>query len=139
MSPLLILGIGIVVVIGLIIVLRVHAFIALITAAMIVSLLAPGEFADKINRVAAAFGNTVGGIGIVIALAAIIGKCLMDSGAADRIVRSFLKLLGEKNASWALMGSGFVLSIPVFFDTVFYLLVPLARSLHKRTQKNYML
>ena len=139
MSPLLILGIGIVVVIGLIIVLRVHAFIALITAAMIVSLLAPGEFADKINRVAAAFGNTVGGIGIVIALAAIIGKCLMDSGAADRIVRSFLRLLGEKNAAWALMGSGFVLSIPVFFDTVFYLLVPLARSLHKRTQKNYML
>jgi len=63
----------------------------------------------------------------------------MDSGAADRIVRAFLKTLGEKNASWALMGSGFVLSIPVFFDTVFYLLVPLARSLHKRTQKNYML
>ncbi len=139
MSPLLILGVGIVVVIGLIIVLRVHAFIALISAAIIVSLLAPGEFAEKISRVAAAFGNTVGGIGIVIALAAIIGKCLMDSGAADRIVRSFLRLLGEKNATWALMSSGFVLSIPVFFDTVFYLLVPLARSLHKRTQKNYML
>jgi GntP family gluconate:H+ symporter len=139
MSPLLILVIGIVVVIGLIIVLRVNAFIALISAAIIVSLLAPGEFADKINRVAVAFGDTVGKIGIVIALAAIIGKCLMDSGAADRIVRSFLKMLGEKNASLALMGSGFVLSIPVFFDTVFYLLVPLARSLHKRTQKNYML
>ena len=139
MSPLLILGIGIVIVIGLIIVLRVNAFIALITAAMIVSLLAPGEFADKISRVAVAFGGTVGKIGIVIALAAVIGKCLMDSGAADRIVRSFLNTLGEKNGSLALMGSGFVLSIPVFFDTVFYLLVPLARSLHKRTQKNYML
>ena len=78
MSPLLILGIGIVVVIGLIIVLRVHAFIALVIAAITVSLLAPGEFADKISRVAVAFGNTVGGIGIVIALAAIIGKCLME-------------------------------------------------------------
>jgi GntP family gluconate:H+ symporter len=139
MSPVLILVVGVVVVIGLIIVLRVNAFIALITAAMIVSLLAPGEFSDKISRVAVAFGETVGKIGIVIALAAVIGKCLMDSGAADRIVRAFLKTLGEKNASMSLMASGFVLSIPVFFDTVFYLLVPLARSLHKRTQKNYML
>ena len=64
---------------------------------------------------------------------------MMDSGAADRVVRTFLKLLGEKRAPTALMLSGFVLSIPVFFDTVFYLLVPLARSLWRRTQKNYML
>jgi len=139
MSPLVILIIGVVVVIGLIIVLRVHAFIALITTAILVSLLAPGELSEKISRVAAAFGSTVGAIGIVIALAAVIGTCLMESGAADRIVRSFLKALGEKRSSWALMGSGFVLSVPVFFDTVFYLLVPMARSLCKRTQKNYML
>ncbi|MBN2589982.1 MAG: hypothetical protein JXA96_08965 [Sedimentisphaerales bacterium] len=138
MSPLLILIIGIVIVIGMIIALRVNAFIALITAAMVVSLLSPGETADKITRVGTAFGGVVGSIGIVIALAAVIGKCLMDSGAADRIVRAFLRLLGEKRSAWALMGSGFVLSVPVFFDTVFYLLVPLARSLYKKTQKNYM-
>jgi GntP family gluconate:H+ symporter len=138
-NPLVILLIGIVTVIGMIIVLRVNAFIALITAAMLVSLLSPGAWAEKIDRVAEAFGDTAYKIGIVIALAAVIGKCLMDSGAADRIVRSFLKLLGEKRAATALMGSGFVLSIPVFFDTVFYLLVPLARSLWKRTGKNYIL
>ena len=137
--PLLILLVGIVTVIGMIIVLRVNAFLALITAAMLVSLLSPGDTADKIQRVAGAFGNTAADIGIVIALAAVIGKCLMDSGAADRIVRSFLKALGEKRAPVALMGSGFVLSMPVFFDTVFYLLVPLARSLWSRTRKNYVL
>lgn len=139
MSPLLILIIGIVIVIGMIIILRVNAFIALITAAMVVSILSPGSVAIKITRVAEAFGSAAGSIGIVIAMASIIGKCLMDSGGADRIVRAFLKALGEKRSSWALLGSGFVLSIPVFFDTVFYLLVPLARSLFKRTQKNYML
>src|SRR4030065_1826393 len=64
---------------------------------------------------------------------------MMDSGSADRIVRSFLKVLGEKRAPTAIMLSGFVLSIPVFFDTVFYLLVPLARSLWIRTQKNHKL
>ena len=137
--PLIVLLIGIVTVVGMIIVLRVNAFIALITAAILVSLLSPGALADKIERVAKAFGETAAGIGIVIALAAVIGKCLMDSGAADRIVRSFLKLLGEKMAPAALMSSGFVLSMPVFFDTVFYLLVPLARSLFRRTRKNYVL
>lgn len=139
LSPLLILVIGVAVVIGMIMFLRINAFIALITAAIVVSLLSPGVGAEKISRVAEAFGATVGGVGIVIALAAIIGKCLMDSGAADRIVRSFLKAVGEERAPIALMGSGFLLSVPVFFDTVFYLLVPLARSLWLNKRKNYIL
>jgi H+/gluconate symporter-like permease len=137
--PLVILAIGILTVVGMIIVLRVNAFIALVTAAILVSLLSPGEMGGKIARVADAFGDVAGKIGIVIAMAAVIGKCLMDSGAADRIVRSLLKLMGQKQASVALLGSGFVLSVPVFFDTVFYLLVPLARSLWRRTRTNYVL
>jgi GntP family gluconate:H+ symporter len=118
--------------------LKMNAFIALITSAVVVSLLSPGDLAEKMSRVAEAFGNTAGSIGIVIALAVVIGKCMMDSGAADRIVRGFLSLLGEKRSSTALMASGFVLSVPVFFDTVFYLLVPLARSMHRRTHKHYL-
>jgi len=137
-NPFIILFVGIAVVIGMIIGLRLNAFLGLITAAIVVSLMAPGELGEKISRVATAFGESAGKIGIVIALAAIIGKCLMDSGAADRIVRTFLKILGEKRSSLALAGSGFVLSIPVFFDTVFYLLVPLARSLYRRTHTNYL-
>lgn len=136
--PFVILIIGMATVIGMIIGLRINAFVALISAALVVSLLAPGETAEKMARVATAFGKTAGGIGIVIAMAAIIGKCLMDSGAADRIVRAFLKVLGEKRSGTALAASGFVLSIPVFFDTVFYLLVPLARSLFRRTGKHYL-
>ncbi len=137
--PLLVLAIGVATVIGMIMFLKINAFIALITAAIVVSLMSPGEATQKISRVAAAFGETAGGIGIVIALAAIIGECMMASGAADRIVLFFVKLLGEKRAAWALMFSGFVLAVPVFFDTVFYLLVPLARSLYRRTGKNYLL
>lgn len=138
LSPFLILFVGVVIVVGLIIGARLNAFLALITAATVVSLLSPGEIADKIIRVAKAFGETAGGIGIVIALAAVIGKCLMVSGAADRIVLSFLKVLGEKRSSLALAAGGFVLSIPVFLDTVFYLLVPLARSLYRNTRKHYL-
>src|SRR4030042_1615885 len=132
LHPLIILAVGMTTVILMIALLRMNAFIALITSAVVVSLLAPGDLSEKISRVAVAFGSTAGSIGIVIALAVVIGKCMMDSGAADRIVRGFLSLLGEKRSSTALMASGFVLSIPVFFDTVFYLLVPLGRSMHRR-------
>ncbi len=137
--PVLVLLIGLVTVLGLILVLRLHAFLALISAAMLVSLLSPGELSVRISRVAEAFGTAAGNIGIVIALAAVIGKCLMDSGAADRIVRSMLRALGEKRAPTALAASGYVLGVPVFFDTVFYLLVPLARSLWQKTRHNYVL
>jgi len=139
LHPLVILAIGILTVLGMIIVLRVHAFLSLITAAIVVSVLAPGALGEKISRVAEAFGTTAGKIGIVIALAAVIGRCLIESGAADRIVRLFVGLLGEKRCAVSLMSSGFVLSIPVFFDTVFYLLLPLARSMHRRTGKSYLL
>jgi gluconate:H+ symporter, GntP family len=139
MHPILILIIGIAVVIGMIVVLRINAFLALITAAIVVSILAPGSFAVKISRVAEAFGSTAGKIGIIIAMAAVIGRCLIESGAADRIVRVFVRLLGPKYCPVSLMTSGFVLSVPVFFDTVFYLLLPLARSMHRRTNISYVL
>jgi len=138
-GPLLILLVGIAIVIGMIVVLRVNAFLALITAAVVVSLLAPGPFANRIGRVAEAFGTTAGKIGVVIALAAIIGDCLIASGAADRVVRVFVRLFGQKRCEVSLMASGFVLSVPVFFDTVFYLLLPLARSMHRQTRKSYLL
>jgi GntP family gluconate:H+ symporter len=137
-QSLIILAVGIAIVLGLIIFMRANAFMALITAAIVVSLCAPGDLGDKISRVAEAFGRGCGSIGIVIALAAVIGQCMMDSGAADRVVRAFLRLLGEKRAPIALMGSGYVLAVPVFFDTVFYLLVPLARSFYRKTRKNYL-
>ena len=118
--------------------LRINAFIALITAAILVSLVAPGDWTLKIVRVAEAFGNTAGSIGIVIAMAAVIGGTMMASGAADRVVRAFLGLLGQERGGTALTASGFVLSIPVFFDTVFYLLIPLARSMYRHTGGGYL-
>ena len=138
MHPFLILLIGMVVILGAIIVLRLNAFLALIGAAIIVSFLAPGAPALRIARVAEAFGRTAGSIGIVIALAAIIGTAMTESGAADRIVNGFLNLLGEKRDAVALSATAFVLSLPVFFDTVFFLLAPLARSMYGRTNRNYL-
>src|ERR687892_1886831 len=138
MHPALILLVGMATILGAILLLRLNAFLALIIAAIVVSVLAPGEPAVKIARVPEGFGRTAGTIGVVIALAAIVGKAMMDSGAADRIVKAFLAWLGVERGATALCATGYVLSIPVFFDTVFYLLIPLARSMYAHTGRHYL-
>ena len=138
MHPIVILLLGMAAVVGAILVLRLNAFLALIGAAILVSLLAPGDPATKISRVAEGFGRTAGSIGVVIALAAVVGAAMTESGAADRIVQGFLRVLGERHDAVALGATAFVLSLPVFFDTVFFLLAPLARSMYRRTQRDYL-
>ena len=143
MSPIVILIISIVLVVAGILVCKLHAFLALLLAALVAAFLTSGEaldtyaldeaetefeslfgqrpgdekaqaeydeskieFVDKykakflkrspMSRVANGFGATCGKIGILIAMASIIGKCMLDSGSADRIVRTVLKKLGQK-------------------------------------------
>jgi gluconate:H+ symporter, GntP family len=90
-------------------------------------------------RVTDGFGSTCGKIGILIALASIVGTCLLESGAADRVVRGTLKLFGERGAPASFVTSGFLLGIPVFFDTVFYLMIPLGKAMRLRVGRNYLL
>ena len=163
--PLGILAICVVFIVVAIVKLRIHPFIALILAAILTGILTPelpnittenkGLFHSRValdgsdiegNHLKKSvswslmgFGNTAGGIGLVVALAAIIGTCMMGSGAADKIVRVLLQKFGEARAGIVLLLSGFLLSIPVFFDTVFFLLIPLARALSLRTGKHYTL
>jgi gluconate:H+ symporter, GntP family len=138
MPPLPILLLGFAVVLGAIIVLRLHAFLALVAAAILVALLAPGEPAAKVAVVADGFGRTAGQLGVIVALAAIIGGAMSGSGASDRIVRGFVNLLGERRGAQALGATAFVLSLPVFFDTIFFLLAPLARSMYRTTGRDYL-
>ena len=141
MHPILILLVAIAAVFLLIIRWKVNAFVALILSAILIGLLSPQVAVEDImGAVTEAFGSLVGRIGIAIAMAAVIGQCLMESGAAEKITRRFVAWLGEKYSSFSMVISGYILSIPVFHDTVFYLLVPLARSMSMRTGgRNYLL
>lgn len=154
--PFAVLGICLATIVILVTAVRMHAFFALIIAAMLAGLLAqklPGEYGtlpdtpkkERSHWVQAAelttegFGNIAAKIGVVIALASVIGTCLVESGAADKVVRRFLGLFGERRAGNALLASSYVLSIPIFFETFFMLLLPIARALRVRTGKDYML
>jgi len=147
--PFAILAICVASIILLITVLRIHAFLALILVAILAGIMskqgslpgepAKGHWVQAVETTAAEFGTTAGKIGVVIGLAAMIGLCLMESGAADKVVRRFLAWFGEKRAGLAILTSSYILSIPIFFDTFFMLLLPLARALALRTGRNYLL
>jgi gluconate:H+ symporter, GntP family len=157
--PFVVLAVSVAFIILAITRLRLHAFIALIGAAFLAGFLAMEFKPDQLNSIGAAtrddakanswvaaveltsieFGKAAGGIAISIGLASIIGLCLMESGAADKVVRRFLAVFGEKRAGLALLASTYILSIPIFFDTMFMLMVPLAKALRLRTGKDYLL
>lgn len=134
LHPIIILFIGIAIILILLTRLDLPPFLALILATFSVGVLSPEiPIADVGSQTAEAFGDILAAIGIPILMAAIIGKALIDSGAAERIVRSFQSVVGRGKEDVSLAGSSLLLSIPVFFDTVFYLLAPLARSMRART------
>lgn len=140
MHPLAILLISVALVFLLIIVLRVNAFVALVAAALAIGGMSGVPVDEIVGEVGTRLGGIVGRIGIPIVMAAIIGQCLMESGAADKITRRFVAAAGGGSTSAPLVASGFALSIPVFADTVFYLLIPLARSMTVRMGgKNFVL
>ena len=145
--PFVVLLLSVVVVVILITKWRFHPFVALMLAAIFVGLISPAlplvpgqnPLVTAVELPMAEFGIMAGKIAWVIALAAVIGTAMMESGAAEQIVNWLLKTLGEKRAAIALTISGFVLSIPVFFDTVFFLLIPLGITLALKTGKDFVL
>ena len=144
LGPLAVLALSMVFIVVAIAWLRWHAFFALFFAAIFVGLMTAlretgeGRFIKAVESAMTEFGIAAGKIGFTIAIAAVIGVALMESGAADKIIRRMIGFFGEARAGLALLTCGFVLSIPVFFDTVFFLLVPLARALSLRTGKHYL-
>ncbi|WP_408958196.1 GntP family permease [Natrinema sp. 74] len=139
-APLVSLVAGVLAIILLLVVLDLPAFVSLVIAGFTVGIVTPSVvFADVPGEFATAFGEKMADIGIPILMAAIIGKAMVESGAANRIVRAFTSIFGDENTEISLFSSSFVMSIPVFFDNVFYLLAPLARAARSRDGQNYAL
>ncbi|NGO69645.1 GntP family permease, partial [Streptomyces sp. SB3404] len=132
----LILGIATIVVIVLRT--RLDAFVALLVAALVTGFVAGEPATEVLDAITAGFGDTLGSIGIVIGLGVGLGKILEVSGAADALARAFVRALGKGREPWALGGTGAVVSIPVFCDSAFVIMNPLARSIARRKRTGYV-
>ena len=130
---------GIVLLLFLILRLKIQAFLALLIVCIAVGMLAGMPAKEILDTMKDGMGSTLGFVATVVGLGALFGGILEQSGGAQRLASFMLKKTGEKNAPWAMMITGFVVAIPVFFDVAFIILVPITYALSKRTGKSLLL
>jgi Gnt-I system low-affinity gluconate transporter len=131
--------IGIAILLVLILRFKIQAFIALLIASISVGIIAGMNPADIISTMKQGMGNTLGFVAVVVGLGAMFGAILEHSGGAKALASYLLKTFGEKNASWAMVITGFFIAIPVFFDVAFIIIVPIIYSLQRKTKKSLLL
>ena len=122
----------------LIIKMKVNPFIALLFSSIVTAfgVQMPMEEIPKI--ICAGFGGTLTGIGIVIGLGIIFGNLLHEAEATEAIAKGLLNMTGKKNAALAVTAAGFLISIPVFMDAAFVIMMPIVKYVAKETKKSIM-
>ena len=131
--------VGIAVLLFLILKLKLHAFISLLIASIVVGVLAGLEPLAIMDTIKKGMGNTLGFVATVIGLGAMFGAILEHSGGAKVIANFLLKKFGADKAPTAMALAGFIVAIPVFFEVAFILLVPMLYALQKQTKKSLLL
>ena len=129
-------------VIGLIVLVAVfkfNPFITLFLASLALALAAGMPFTAGIHSFELGLGTTLGHVAIIVALGTMLGKMLAESGGADQIAHTIIRLFGEKRIAWAMMAIGLVVGLPCFFEVGFVLLIPIAYTVARRTGKSLVL
>jgi gluconate transporter len=112
---------------------KMNPMIALLIVAVMTGLLLKMPFSQVMASISSGIGNTLGGILMILALGAMIGKLAEDSGAAKKIVQLLIRLFGVKNIQWATLLTGIVVGIPLFYNAGFIVLIPLIFSIAAET------
>lgn len=130
---------GVAILLILILRFKIQAFIALLIASITVGIIAGVAPTEIITTMQQGMGNTLEFVALVVGLGAIFGAILEQSGGAEALAKYLLAKFGDEKASWALMITGFLVAIPVFFDVAFIILIPMIYSLQRRTKKSLLL
>jgi gluconate transporter len=137
-APVVGLVIAVFVLILLVLRTRVHPLIALIVAACISGVVGGMSVTDTLDSITRGFGATLSSIGIVIGLGVMMGRLLEVSGAAEQIAHSFVRGLGKRNEPWAMVLTGYFVSIPIFVDSAFVILFPIAKALARNGRRSLL-
>ncbi len=113
---------------------KIHPFFALIATTVTFAVVSGMGMEEMLSAFTSGMGGTVADIGLVIALGTVTGALLEKSGAAETMAKTILKITGEKHAALGLAITGYFVSIPVFCDSAFVLLSPIAKRLSKDTR-----
>ncbi len=124
---------GIVLIVVLISWAKLHPFLSLAIGALVTGAIAGMNVAAASASFASGFGATMGGVGILIALGAIYGKLLADSGGADRIVETMVAHATPRSLPWVMGAVGAIIGLPMFFDVGLVLLMPVVILVARRS------
>lgn len=112
---------------------KVSPFLSLLIVAILAGLCLGLAPVDVLKSIEKGVGSTLGGLTLIICLGAILGKILELSGAAEQISVTLIKLFGLKNIQWAVLLTGFLIGIPLYYNAGFIILVPLIFTLARKT------
>lgn len=128
--------IGLILLIFMIVKTKIHTFLALIITAIFIGVVGGMPYDAVLKSVTDGFGGTLGNIGIIIGFGVMMGQIFEESNAAKRMAYSFIKILGKGKEDVAMSITGFLVSIPIFCDSGFVILSPIAKALSNTTGKS---
>ncbi|HNU43247.1 MAG TPA: gluconate transporter, partial [Cyclobacteriaceae bacterium] len=108
---------------------KVNAFLSFLIVSILAGLLLGIDVSQISASVQKGVGDMLGSLVIVVIAGAMLGKLVADSGAAQRIAAGLIQIFGQKNLQWALMTTGLVIGIPLFYNVGFVLVFPLIASI----------
>ncbi len=118
--------------------LKISAFISLLITAIYVGIVAGMPLQDITKSIQDGMAGTLGFVATVVGLGAIFGQMLESSGGAESLAHSLIKKFGTDKASWAMVITGFIVAIPVFFDVGFIILVPIIYALSRDSKRSLL-
>tara|TARA_R110002051_G_scaffold143507_6_gene216502 strand:- start:9378 stop:10694 length:1317 start_codon:yes stop_codon:yes gene_type:complete len=131
--PLFIVILGILLLFILIAKFKLNAFITFIIVSLFVGIAEGMEPVSVVDSIQKGIGNILGFLVIILGLGAMLGKLVADSGAAQRITTKLVAKFGKKNIQWAVVLTGFIVGIPMFYSVGFVILVPLVFTIAAAT------
>jgi gluconate:H+ symporter, GntP family len=129
--PLLFTAIGVVLLLILIMGFKLNTFVALIIVSFVVSLLLGIPAGDIVHTIERGLGGTLGHIGLIFGLGAMLGRLIADAGGAHRIAMTLINRFGEKKIQWAVVFASFIVGITLFYEVAFVLLIPIIFTIAK--------
>jgi Gnt-I system low-affinity gluconate transporter len=117
---------------------KISAFISLLITSIAVGILTGMPLTDIAVSIEKGMGGTLGFVAIVVGLGAIFGQILESSGGAQSLAHYLIRKFGIEKSSWAMMITGFIVAIPIFFDVGLIILIPIVYALSRNTRKSLL-
>lgn len=128
--------ISIAILLALVTKLKIHAFISLLLVSAFVGISAGMPLDNVLKSIEDGMGGILGYIAVIVGLGSILGKLLEVSGGAETLARTIVRAFGTERTTWGLTLTGFIISIPVFLDVGFIILVPIVYALARKSKKS---